>query len=291
MNLALGTVQFGLQYGVANSVGKVTQTDGSDILQVAKKIGIDTLDTAIAYGDSEANLGAANIEAFNVITKLPALPQDCISVADWVQVQVNSSLKRLNRTQIDSILLHQSGDVIGQHAVEYQGVLQSLKLQGLCNSIGVSIYAPEELNIIWNHSSGWRPDIIQAPFNILDQRLISSGWLKKLNAEGVRVHTRSVFLQGLLLMSSQNRPAWFNPWTPLLDRWLEWCHNQSITPLKVALNFVCNQSGIEKVVVGVDSAKQLEEISEELSEECPKPPNDLISEDINLINPSRWKLV
>lgn len=288
--LALGTVQFGLQYGVANTSGKVGIKEVGNILQLAKAVGISTLDTAIAYGDSEDCLGQIGVQSWSVITKLPAMPAD-VDVSAWVQTQVTSALKRLRLEKLDALLLHRSNDIVGKYASAYQEALCNLKSQGLCKSVGVSIYSPEELDLIWSHSSGWRPDIIQAPLNVLDQSLINSGWLNKLNAQGVHVHTRSTFLQGLLVMPSQNRPAFFNPWHPLLNRWLEWCQNQSISPLKAALNFVCNHPSIEKVVIGVDSAEQLKEILDELSVHCPKPPNDLICEDINLINPSRWKLV
>ena len=288
--LALGTVQFGLQYGVANTSGKVDAKEVSNILQLAKAAGISTLDTAIAYGDSEDCLGQIGVQSWSVITKLPAIPAD-VDVPTWVQTQVTSALKRLRVEKLDALLLHRSNDIVGKYANEYQEALLNLKLQGFCKSVGVSIYSPDELDLIWGHSSGWHPDIIQAPLNVFDQSLINSGWLNKLNAEGVCVHTRSTFLQGLLVMPSKNRPTFFNPWHPLLNRWLEWCQNQSISPLKAALNFVCNHPGIEKVVIGVDSAKQLKEILVQLSADCPKPPSHLMSDDVDLINPSRWKLV
>lgn len=289
--LALGTVQFGMHYGVANLVGKLDKSEVRHVLQIAKKFGIDTLDTAIDYGDSEECLGTENVELFNVITKLPSVPKNYINIHHWVHSQISASLKRLSISKLDSVLLHRSSDIIGQYAAAYQSALQDVKAQGLCQFVGVSIYSTDELDSIWNHPLGWRPDIIQAPLNVFDQRLINSGWLNKLNAEGVRIHTRSTFLQGLLVMPSQSRPVFFKPWFDLLNSWIAWCEAQSISPLKAAINFVYNHPGIEKVVIGVDSAKQFEDILVQLSADCPKPPAHLMSDDIDLINPSRWKLV
>ena len=90
--LALGTVQFGLCYGIANQAGQVTRPEAKGMLQLALANGIDTLDTAIAYGNSEICLGEAGTQGFRVVTKLPAMPDDCADVGAWVKLQVSASL-------------------------------------------------------------------------------------------------------------------------------------------------------------------------------------------------------
>ena len=105
MRLALGTVQFGLLYGIANSTGQVSPVDANTMLQLAADHGIDTLDTAIGYGDCETSLGEMGIEGFKVITKLPALPKDCVDVSTWVNEQVSSSLARLGLSAVYGLLL------------------------------------------------------------------------------------------------------------------------------------------------------------------------------------------
>ena len=94
--LALGTAQFGLAYGIANQEGQVTRSDSNTMLQLAAANGIDMLDTAIAYGESETCLGEVGVQGFKLVTKLPAVPDDCMDVQNWVQEQLKVSLARLN---------------------------------------------------------------------------------------------------------------------------------------------------------------------------------------------------
>jgi aryl-alcohol dehydrogenase-like predicted oxidoreductase len=286
--LALGTVQFGLQYGVANTSGKVPAAEVGRILGVARQHGVDTLDTAIAYGDSEACLGAAGVADLQVVSKLPPLPSDGVDVQAWVAGHVRTSLERLGTGQLAALLLHRSQDIIGPHAQAYQRALADTKQRGLCRAVGVSIYAPDELAAIWAHASAWRPDLVQAPFNVLDRRLQTSGWMQTLKQAGVRMHTRSAFLQGLLLMPAARRPQGFARWSGLLDRWQAWCAHHGLSPLQAALQFACAQADIERVVVGVDTAAQLTEILAGFSPSYQLPPADLVSEELALIDPSRW---
>jgi aryl-alcohol dehydrogenase-like predicted oxidoreductase len=286
MKLALGTAQFGLSYGVANAVGRIPPAEGAAILRRAAQASFDTLDTAIAYGDSEACLGEIGVSTWQIVTKLPALPEAVGDVSEWVGQQVSASLRRLRVSRLGALLLHRPADLLGAHSAAYRHALQGIKGQGLIQALGVSIYDPAELDALW---PAFRPDLVQAPLNVLDRRLIHTGWLERLVGEGVRVHTRSAFLQGLLLMPASKRPAYFQRWAALLDRWLGWCAKQACTPLRAALAFAMARPGVEKVVVGVDSVAQLEEI---LAAAAPAllPPDNFISEDRDLIEPSRWKL-
>ena len=95
MKIALGTVQFGMSYGISNNVGQVNSSDAKDIMLYAKSVGIDTLDTAIAYGDSERCLGEVGINDWNVITKLPEVPDDCACISSWITGQIENSLMNL----------------------------------------------------------------------------------------------------------------------------------------------------------------------------------------------------
>ncbi len=286
-SLALGTVQFGLRYGVANTSGQVAPDVIAAILRRAGQAGIDTLDTAIAYGDSETRLGEAGVSSWRVVTKLPALPDGVVDVFGWVESQVRGSLQRLKIDRLDALLLHKTADCLGPYGATYVRALNELKAGGRVRSVGISIYDPGELDAVW---PSWRPDIVQAPYNVLDRRLIKSGWLATLRGAGVRVHVRSVFLQGLLWMPRSRRPPSFERWTALLDRWLHWCVEHEVTPPQAALGFVLSQPGIERLVVGVDSSTQLEEILAATSADVAALPEDLYSEDRDLVEPSRWKL-
>lgn len=285
--LALGTVQFGLDYGVANVSGQVGQSEVAAILNRAAAAGIDTLDTAIAYGQSEAALGRAGVKGWRVITKLPPLPPDITAVPRWIDDQIDGSLSRLGITQLEAVLLHRGGDLLGRQGEDYLRALIDMKAAGLTRALGVSVYDPAELDVLWPI---WRPDVVQAPCNVLDRRLIRSGWLDRLNQNMVRVQVRSAFLQGLLLLSSERRPEGFARWRIILDRWTAWCDDRGVSQLRGALAFVRALPGIEFVVVGVDSAKHLEQVLAISTVDDPLPPDDMFSEDRDLIDPSRWKV-
>jgi aryl-alcohol dehydrogenase-like predicted oxidoreductase len=144
MKLALGTVQFGLKYGIANVVGQVPFNQMSSILNEARQAGIDTLDTAISYGDCEARLGELGIKNWNVITKIPALPKSLDYIEDWVLQQVHDSLQRIGVEQLDGLLLHQPSDILGPQGAIYVRTLEKIRDDGLVRSIGYSIYSPDE---------------------------------------------------------------------------------------------------------------------------------------------------
>jgi aryl-alcohol dehydrogenase-like predicted oxidoreductase len=286
--LAIGTAQFGMRYGLANESGIVTAQALKAILDRAAGAGLNTLDTAISYGDSEHRLGEAGVSSWMVVSKLPAAPEGVIDIFHWSRAQVLGSLDRLRIQQLEAVLLHHPPDLLRGIGRDYIDALQALKSEGLIRAAGISIYDPSELDDIWPL---WRPDIVQAPFNVLDRRLLQSGWLQKLIDHGVRVHTRSSFLQGLLLMSPQRRPAYFEHWQPLLDRWAAFCIANQQSQLEAALRFAQSQPGIERVIVGVDSLSHLEQLLSKSALNAAIPPADLFSDDRDLVEPRRWRII
>lgn len=285
--LALGTVQFGLPYGIANQAGQVSREEAAAILDHAWEAGIDTLDTAIAYGESEQRLGEIGVAKWRIVSKLPALQEPCKDVAGWVRESVDASLARLKVSRLSGLLLHRSQQLLSPQGGALYRELIALKDQGKVEKIGISIYNPEELDALWPH---YKIDLVQAPFNIIDRRLAISGWLTRLQQDGVEVHIRSVFLQGLLLMESAKRPSIFNRWQPLWDQWHQWLADQALTPLQGCLGFAMSSPAVDRVIVGVDSLTQLVEILSK-ARYCGVPaPAGLSSEDLDLVNPSRWVL-
>jgi hypothetical protein len=283
--LALGTVQFGLPYGVANNGYGVADNDVNAILSAARKAGIDTLDTAISYGKCERLLGEIGIDQWHVITKLPDIPETCTDLTFWVRNSVLGSLKRLGVSRLYGLLLHNSQQLLGPQGEALYQALVAIRQQGMVEKIGVSVYGPDELDLIWPN---YQFDLVQAPFNILDRRLISSGWLTRLSEAGAEVHVRSVFLQGLLLMDATNRPEKFKRWQSLWDDWHHWLTGQGLNPLQACLSIAMSQNEINRVVVGVDSLEQLQEILSCAEHTITIIPEFLMSDDLDLINPSRW---
>jgi aryl-alcohol dehydrogenase-like predicted oxidoreductase len=285
MKLALGTVQFGLDYGVANQTGRISFSDAKTIIQQSAIGGIDTLDTAIAYGDSEATLGQVGVEGWRVITKLPALPDDCQGVTAWVTGQIEQSMSRLGVRQLQGVLLHRPDDLLGENGSRLVKALEGLKADGLTRQIGVSVYAPEQLEKL---TATMALDLIQAPLNILDRRLIASGWASRLKDRGTEVHVRSAFLQGLLLMPSGQRPDKFELWSEIWFEWSRWLDRTGLTPVQACLAYVLGVAEVDKVIVGVDSLMQLNEILEASHFALPSLPNWPQSIDTKLINPAHW---
>jgi aryl-alcohol dehydrogenase-like predicted oxidoreductase len=284
--VALGSVQFGLPYGVANESGQVAPGEAARIVRIAADRGVDTIDTAIGYRDSERVLGDIGVAGFKVVTKLPALPQDVLDVSRWASEQVEGALTRLRAPRLHGLLLHRSADLLGPHGVALYRAMQAVKGRGLVGKIGVSVYTPDELGTLL---ASFAIDLVQAPLNLLDRRLQSSGWLARLNDAGVEVHTRSAFLQGLLLMPRQRIPARFAAWSSLWDRWDRWADGDRRVALKACLAFPLSLPEVDRVVVGVDSAEQFEEILlGAVSERAAWP--DLSCDDEALINPSNWAL-
>ncbi len=286
--LALGTVQFGIPYGISNQQGKVSLDAATEILNYAHIAGISTLDTAIAYGDSENRLGEIGVKDWRIISKLPEIPIATNDVLNWVRESVNGSLHRLKIPCLYGLLVHRPQQLLSNTGQEIYNALNLLKKEGLVDKIGISIYSPTELEELCNRFSF---DLIQAPFNIFDRSLKQSGWLSRLKLGGVEVHIRSVFLQGLLLMNPPNRPAYFNRWQPIWTEWEKWLYTNNLTALQACLSFVLSDPDIDRVVVGVDSLSQLQEILAATTIEVVKPPDKLCCDDPDLINPARWQLI
>jgi aryl-alcohol dehydrogenase-like predicted oxidoreductase len=285
MKLALGTVQFGLDYGVSNASGRVTTLEANAILKRALVLGMDTLDTAIAYGDSEDVLGHLGIGGWKIITKLPAVPTDCHDLAQWVYDQIQQSMSRLGVNQLHGVLLHRPSQLLERKGPALNAALQGIKAQGMTRKIGVSVYGPAELDELFD---SYAFDLVQAPLNILDRRLMDSGWASSLHDAGVEVHSRSTFLQGLLLMPPSQRPSKFNRWADVWKVWDSWLARERLSPVQACMRYATNLPAIDRVVLGVDTVKQLNQTVEAAGGELVSLPDFNSLLDDRLINPASW---
>jgi hypothetical protein len=284
LNLALGSAQFGLDYGVSNSDGQTSQSETRSILALARNLGVEILDTAAEYGQSESILGDIGVDSFRVITKLPPKLDSQIGVEVWVRQSLNLSLKKLRINSAYGLLLHRSEQLEGSSGKQVIWAVNELKAMGLIKKFGVSIYDPSELELV---TQVCIPDIVQAPINVLDRRLITSGWLKRLNQLGTEVHARSVFLQGLLLLPRHKVPEKFKPWAPLFDEWHSWLLRHKADPLVICLAAVSSLP-IDSLVFGVNKLDHLIQIVDAAKKASSLTYPNLICEDLNLIKPSNW---
>lgn len=285
--LALGTVQFGIPYGISNENGQINSREVKNILSLARQNGVNTLDTAISYGDSEAVLGRQSLDGISIVTKLPEVPLNCDNLTDWVNSQIEESLSRLNISSLDAVLLHKPNQLLDSIGTKLFNALNSLKEGGLVNRIGISIYNADELEFFCEK---FKYDLIQAPLSTFDRRLAETGWLKRLNEQGTDVHVRSIFMQGLLLMPKEMRPAKFNRWNNIWSCWDNWLIETKQSPLDACLRYVLSRPEIEKIVIGVSSSLDLKEILEfPVNDEFFPLPDGLSNIDIDLLDPTNWE--
>lgn len=284
--LAIGTVQFGMHYGIANNSKKIfPQKSISEILKLAKLSKITTLDTAIAYGSSEKKLGKENLDSFDVITKISNIPSLKKNIHSWIRKEVELSLQRLNQNKIYGVLLHKASDLNGPDGKKIYEALSILKKERIISKIGISIYSPSELdNIVPNFDI----DIVQSPFNVFDMRLKTSGWMNKLHQANVEIHTRSTFLQGLLLMDLKDIPTKFIKWTNLFALWDKTVDQSNMNKMEACIQFSSSFNEIDKVIFGVDNLKQFKEVMDYNFLNYSYNLNNFSSTDESLINPSKW---
>jgi aryl-alcohol dehydrogenase-like predicted oxidoreductase len=287
--LGLGTVQFGLDYGVTNRSGKTGPAEAARIVGEAIAAGIRVFDTAAAYGDSEAVLGEILTHAdARIVTKLPAVADERIDAAaiDKLRRGFEQSLFRLKRQQVHGLLLHRPDDLAKPGGERLARLLEDLQSAGLCRKIGVSVYDEAQIAVT---QKMMRLALVQAPLNLLDQRLLRSGTLARLKKENCEIHVRSAFLQGLLLGTGL-LPSYFRRYEAALERARSAAAAAGLAVLDLALGFLLEQPDVDHIVIGVTRAEELSAIIA-AAHRTPPLPSDmrrLACDEPGLINPSLW---
>jgi aryl-alcohol dehydrogenase-like predicted oxidoreductase len=279
MKLALGTVQFGLDYGVTNHDGQVAIDEVKNILDYAKDKGIGTLDTASGYGNSEQVLGEVGVNNYRIITKTTPLKNG----VDGVIKGFHQSLDSLNIGQVDGLLIHNIDDTKDKRFGELFHKLNELKEEGMIKKIGFSTYTPEQVDFLLENFDF---DLIQVPFNVFDTRLVEGGQLEALKKKNIEIHARSVFLQGVLL-SFDSLSDYFSTWDAQFEWYQEIVKERELSLLEYALNFVLKTQELDKIIVGVDNVNQLANIVN--ASKLDVNLDAFKINDINLLNPSLWK--
>ena len=289
--IALGTAQFGMSYGISNQLGKTSKYKVEEILLHAHKNGINTLDTASLYGNSEELIGnfAHNAE-WDVITKIPTIGNAaiCNKQIDALLRSFELSLSKLNQKNIYGLLLHSCDDLFSVGGYRLLQAMEELKKEGFVKKIGVSLYDSNQVDRVLGN---YPIDLVQLPVSILDQRLLDSGHLKALKKYDVEIHARSVFLQGLLLMQTSDISSWFDPVKGVLNSFHKEAKKRRISALQLALSFVQSIVEIDKVVVGVNTLEQLHQIIDAMSLRVDiRDFSSLSIRDATILNPSNWRI-
>lgn len=292
MKLALGTVQFGLNYGVSNHHGKPSDSEVNHILSIAKEHDIHLLDTATGYGDSHHVLAKQQVaqNKFDLVTKLPPFQNKTFSPSDIKRYHalLDSLFLELDTESLYGVLFHQSDDLLKPGAQDIWHKLVALKQSGKIKKIGVSVYANANISALL---SRYDIDIIQLPYNLLDRYFEKSGLLDSFKDRGIEVHARSAFLQGLLLMNDTQIPDYFNPWRAIFAEITALAKTLRTTKLTLCLAYLIKQKHIDKCLVGVNNAKELKQIVDAYQDACILAQDSLPDFSINepaLTNPALW---
>lgn len=287
--IMLGTVQFGLSYGIANTRGVPSDKELADILKEAFDGGIDSLDTSADYGTSEERLGKTLArlglsERFRIVTKIPAVPASCRGEPEirlFFEEHLARSFRRLRVRHLDGVLLHAESDAA------HLPILESILVRGYAEIAGVSLDSsayPVQAD---------RARCVQIPANLLDHRFDS---LVETAPETNRtVFARSVFLQGLLLMPRDKVPASLAGILAYRDRLADLAGQAGRTLPEIALGYLYSQPNIASIVLGVETVGQLRENLETAARAV--LPADLLTQlknavgllPENLIRPMLWK--
>ena len=285
--IGLGTVQWGMAYGVANRGPQTSIDEVERIMAVARSAGITLLDTAMAYGEAEMVLGQLDLTGMHVVTKTPRFERQRMTdqEADELIKSFRRSLRRLRCSSVYGLLVHHVDDLLvpgGERLVE---AMLALRQDGLVQRIGLSVYTSEQISAALRL---FTPDLVQLPLSVFDQRLARDGSIERLKSLGVEIHARSVFLQGLLLMPPATVPVYFQPWQAQLQAWHSTCEAKGVRPQHAALAFACDLPQIDGCVVGVQSYSQLEELLNGLDTVSAFDVASFSCHDVELINPARW---
>lgn len=293
--LCLGTVQFGMKYGINNQIGRQPARDESfEMLNYAVDHGIDTIDTAAAYGEAEEIIGSylrgcGKKHKLKVISKLrPNVIEGRKPAEKIVTEECKNSLHRLSVEQLDGYLLH-TPEYIYQE--EVLAALVGLKKEGYVKNIGVSIYdlkegcAAIDTGVV---------DYIQLPYSILDQRGIKEGFISEAKSAGIKIFTRSAFLQGLFMMEPGSVPKHIQKAVPYLEKIERILEQYEADKISAILQFVKQEKQIDYLVFGVEKIEQLEEDIQKADQaDVPEECLQQLKKEINnvaqaIIFPSLW---
>lgn len=284
--LCIGTAQIGLNYGENNKTGQVPIDEVKKILEYAEKNNINYIDTASGYGNAETILGDFGLDNFKITTKLMPVPPTIKNIETWLLNEVEKSLQKLQKEKIYGLLIHDTKVLKSLEGEKIINALQIAKKENLINKIGVSIYDPEELNLIKDLNT---IDIVQAPYNIFDRRLEITGWINKLYSKNIEVQARSIFLQGILLQKSDALDKKFIKWRSFFQEFEKFLSNNNLNAYEGCISFVEQHNKISQIIVGIDSFEQFKQLIELglAKRESAEMPNILCT-DLDLIDPRRW---
>ena len=283
--IILGSANFNQIYGITKNF--INKKEIKRSFNLALKNNIRIIDTSPLYSKSEKIIGLLNNDKFKIISKIPKIPRNIKkkNIKKWVKLKVSNSLKNLKIKKFECLLLHNVDSLLSKNGNEIYKNIKNMKTIGLTNKIGISIY---DFNILDKILKKFKFDLIQAPFNILDQRLVTTGWLKKLKKRRIKVYVRSIFLQGILLLKHNQLPEKLKKLNKNLIIWENWLKKNKFKPLQVCISFVLNQRQLDGIVVGYNNKNQLNQILKQKKMKSSFSIPNLNIRNRKLIDPRKW---
>jgi|CXWL01.1.fsa_nt_gi aryl-alcohol dehydrogenase-like predicted oxidoreductase len=290
--IGLGTVQWGMPYGITNRAGRPDTSGVCAMLEIAHEGGCDLLDTAHAYGDAERMIGEQGVyaERFRLVTKTVPLKGQAVTdrTVAAICAAFELSLLRLQRDSVYGLLVHHVDDLLAENSGMLWQSLERFKKSGQVTKLGVSVYHPDQLRLVLDR---FPIELVQLPYNIYDQRFTRSGLLTLLKQRGVEVHVRSAFLQGLLLLPAEKLTGYFVPFRPQQERVHLRIQQLGLTPYQACLNFCLSQNEVDRVIVGCETPEQVKMLVNACADLSPLLVTEMQQfgmDDEALINPSKW---
>ncbi|MDB9750918.1 aldo/keto reductase, partial [Candidatus Pelagibacter ubique] len=264
----------------ANQI-KIKSRDIKNILKLAKNNNINKIDTAEDYLKDK--------KIFKNISKTFKFSSKILLDIKWTslefcQMRLEKHLNNLNNKKIQTLLIHNEKILFSKNGKKIFKNLENLKNKKYFQKIGLSIYSTDCLDYI---VSNFDINVVQCPYNILDKRILTSGWFDKLKNKKIETHIRSIFLQGLLVNQSVYKKQYFKKWQNKLSNWFVWLENNNISPVDYCLSDVM-YNDFDNIVIGINSFDNLKEIINFKKIDVKKLLNLKIN-DLKLIDPRRWK--
>lgn len=287
MKLIIGSAQLGMNYGINKK--KIPLNHLNKIYVKCKKNRINIIDTAQNYGESEKRIGKSKLNRLKIITKIK-IPKKISNkkLTNFLKNYLKKTKLKLNVKQIHAILIHDISTLNNKNKDQILEYFHELKKKKLIQYFGASVYSPKD---VLNLLKFFKPDIIQFPLNILDQRFLDNGFLRKLKKKNILLASRSSFLQGFLIQEMNNYNNFkLKKFYPAVKKIEKWCIKKKISRFDACVHFVKKIKMIDYMVIGFDRVSHLDKIIKSFKKKQIKIPNKFRINNSNLIDPRKWKL-
>lgn len=288
MKLGIGTVQFGLPYGIANAGAICTDNELNSILMLAHSNHLKIIDTAPGYGNAERRLGKSGLTSnFNIVSKIEHLEDDDEAAMKRQGIElIERSIVELCVQRLYGVICHDPKALVTEDGFKTLAVLEHIKAKNMCKKIGVSIYEVEDVSRIIRQGG---IDLVQLPLNLFDQRFLTSGALAVLKANGIEIHIRSAFLQGLLLMPLDKVKIKKPEAYQAMLRLHQFSDDVNLTPLELSMHFIQSIAEVDHIIVGATNTRQLQEIITAMETDIASLDYGHLSvNELAIIDPRKW---